>query len=230
LQGLQGANSLPHPPTSLCGRENLGEAAGRCRANGHRARWCWPAAAAGGSAAATAAAACPACAAPVRCCVHCMAGQPLRVCVEGVLQAGGAGCFYTTALGRGRCRQLAVSVALWDPMAAGRVKNVGRCSRCADCLHGPVYEQEPIERLHRSIILAAAQATLHIITMSTEEPIVEPPAAAAEPEAQGDGAEASEPAAPAPRKLPPGVRIPRPVRPVDDEIKAQVDALQQSSE
>jgi hypothetical protein len=66
--------------------------------------------------------------------------------------------------------------------------------------------------------------------MSTEEPIVEAPAAAAEPELQGDGAEASEPAAPAPRKLPPGVRIPKPVRPVDDEIKAQVDALQQSSE
>ena len=70
-------------------------------------------------------------------------------------------------------------------------------------------------------------AHLHIITMSTEEPIVEPPAAAAEPEAQGDGAEASKPALP---KLPPGVRVAKPVRPEDTEIKAQVDALQQSSE
>ena len=62
---------------------------------------------------------------------------------------------------------------------------------------------------------------------ATEEVIAEPPVAAVEIEAKGDGV--TEPPAPAPRKLPPGVRIPRPVRPVDDEIKAQVDALQQSS-
>lgn len=62
---------------------------------------------------------------------------------------------------------------------------------------------------------------------ATEEVIAEAPVAAVEPEAKGDGD--SETVAPAVRKLPPGVRIPRPVRPVDDEIKAQVDALQQSS-